>query len=211
MRKNIFALSAAFLALFFSLPAFSQEITIKNLKGKEIAPFAKEIAAFADSMYQQASCYFSEAEWDGYIQSYSNTPEAVISLALANGKIVGAAIGTPLTKASEKYRKPFFDRPQELNSLYFLADFPVKPEYRNEQVVEKLYKEFEHTVAAKKQFSGICQWYLQLEKPSWEIPFFQKLGYSCFPEIHFDEFYKESAQDKEVTAHTMVCWKKLLS
>lgn len=200
----------ALIAIFFSPLTFAQEVSIKNLHGKEIATNAKEIATFANTSNRQVACYFSEAEWDGYIQSYVNTPVAIISVAFSNDKIVGVAIGTALKKASQKYQMAFSDRVQELNSLYLLEELVILPEYRKDGVCEKLYQEFERSVAEKKQFSGICTWNTKAQDGSWEIPFFQKLGYKCFPEIHFDELYKESSSTKEA-AHSFVCWKKQLS
>lgn len=187
----------------------AQEIQMKNLHGQEGAPYLKEISAFYNAIYREAPYFYdaSEAAWDGYIQSYVNTPESVICLALEGETLIGVAIGTPLAKASKKYKMAFSEHPNELNSLFYLGELAMKSEYRQLGIGKKLYGEFERLVREKEQFSGICIWQLQSEEKSASLLFWQELGFACRPEIHFEEFWKPVSEAEKIP-HPMVCWIK---
>jgi len=189
------------------LGSFAYAVSVKTIQGKEIAPYAKEISSFFLKMYQDQLCYFSEEEWDGYISSYVNTEDAIVSLALSDEKIVGAALGTPLAKASEKYRKPFFERMEYLNSLFYLGDFELKPEYRNDILKERLYREFEMKVKQMHRYTGICLWRTQADNQVFSALSLRNLGFTHRPEFHFEELYKDTPS-AEITPHSMTSWIK---
>ena len=98
-------------------------------------------------------------------------------MAIKDEAVVGIIIGTPLSETTQKYKGAFLDRPEDLDSLYFLGELAVKPEFKQLGVGQELYEEFERQVAEKKQFSGICVWQLQSEvaKPSGD--FWREIGF----------------------------------
>jgi hypothetical protein len=208
-RFSRYSLFSVLLGTCIFLTSFVHAISIKSYHGKEIAPYAKELSSFFLKMYQDHLCYFSEQEWDGYIASYVNTDESIVSIAFSDERIVGAALGKPLAKASEKYRKPFFNNSEYLNSLFYLGDLKVKPEYKKFSLKEKLYREFEVKVIQMDRYTGICLWQTQACDPVFSAAFLGKQGFSHHPEFHFEELYKDTPS-AEISAHYMTSWIKKL-
>jgi hypothetical protein len=187
--------------------SFANAISIKTLQGSEIAPYAKGLSSFFMKMYQDESCYFSEEEWDGYIQSYVNTDESVVSLALLDDTVVGAALGTPLAKASEKYRKPFFGSSDYLNSYFYLGDLAIKQEFRKVGLRQKVYHAFEAKIKNMERFAGISFWQEDSHNQIFTEVFLRKQGFTVHPEFYFEEFYKD-APFAQITLHPMISWIK---
>ncbi len=184
----------------------AQAVEIKSLSGSEIAPYAKEISTFYNIIYREEPYFYyaPESAWDSYIQTYVDTPQSLVCLALDEEKIIGVAIGTPLENATEKYKMGFAARLEDLNSLFYLGEFALKPEYRHHGVGKTMYDAFERSVIERKQFSAICIW--QLENTS-SSTFWHRRGFELQPEIRFDELWRH-APGTEKIAHPMVCWKK---
>ena len=183
--------------------------SLKTLCGQNIAPYVKAISAFFNAAYREAPYFYdaSEASWDKYIQSYADTPESVVCLIFSGETIIGAAIGTPLRSASNKYKMAFENRPEDLQSLFYLGELVIKPEYTHLGLGKKIYKTFQKAVIAKRQFSGICVWQLASEETAAMDRFWSRLGFESHPDIHFDELWKNVSGSEKV-AHPMVCWKK---
>jgi hypothetical protein len=197
------------LGICLFLTSFVQAISIESLQGQEITPYAKELSSFFQKMYQNQHCYFSEEQWDKYIASYVNTEESVVSLALLDERIVGAVLGKPLAKASEKYKKPFFDHPDYLNSLFFLGDLEIQPVYRQHILQKKLYREFEKKVTQMGCYTGISLWQTQDGDQAFSAFFLKQQGFTHHPEFHFEELYKDTPL-AEITPHYMTSWIKSL-
>jgi len=183
-------------------------VSIKSLLGSEITPYVKTLSALYRNIFREAPYFYyaSSEAWDGYIQSYANTPDALASLALCQNTIVGCVIGTPVANASEKYRKAFSQHPEDLHSLFYLGEIAMKPELRGLGIGKQLYKACENVIVEKKRFTGICIWRMSPEDKLWELTL-QKQGFRCQAEIHFDEFWSRSPDTEEIP-HPMVSWIK---
>lgn len=190
------------------------EIEIKNLQGEEARPYLEKLSDFYNVFYQDPPYRYhaTKADWDGYVASYVNNPSAVISLALKHDVIIGAAMGTPLKDASEKYQAAFAQRPPDLNSLFYLGELAIKPRYAHLGIGTSVYEEFERLVKQKKLYSGICLWQLSSECAAPAGQFWRKMGFEYFPEINFEEMWRENANpNAPMVAHAMKCWKKKLA
>jgi hypothetical protein len=214
--KRYFIIFITFLVstLGISLAPFcyAQEIEIISLHGAEMGPFVKKISVFYNTIFQEPPYYYfaSQAAWDDYIQSYANTPEAVACVAMHEGTIIGAIIGTPMAKATERYRKAFAGNPEVLNSLFYAGELAVNLEFRGHQIAARLYQKFEYEVQKKQQFTGICVWRMKASAEAWAVPIFLKHDFKCYPAFQFDEMWSQGPGQPEVP-HSMVCWIKRFS
>jgi len=204
---KLLALSALLLFAHRSPPKFE----VKSFRGSEAKPYQERLSSFYSASYQAPPYrYFAKkSSWDNYVASYIGNSEAVIILALHHEEIVGAAVGTPLKDASEKYREPFAERPNDLNSLFYLGELAVKDEYRNRGVGKKIYVAFENEVREKERFKGICLWQLASQSNLATGKFWKRQGFKRDPELHFEEMWRESSDsDTPKVPHKMVFWKK---
>lgn len=202
-------LFTALMGICFS-PLIAQEISIKTLQGEERVSHLREVSDFYNAYYREPPYYYdcNEEGWDRYINSFIKEPDSILCLAIKDEAVVGIIIGTPLSKTTQKYKGAFLDRPEDLDSLYFLGELAVKPEFKQLGVGQGLYEEFERQVADKKQFSGICVWQMQSEvaKPSGD--FWREIGFTC-SDVQFEELWKDTFGTEKVP-HSMVSWKKHL-
>jgi hypothetical protein len=202
-----------FLAVFgiFLAPIFAgaQDVCIKTLQGEEREACLREVSDFYNAYYRKPPYYYdsSEEAWDRYLRSFTNESESILCVAIVDERVIGAIIGTPLAKTTQKYKGAFLDRPEDLYSLFFLGELSVKSEYQYD-VNKALYDEFERQVAEKNQFSGTCVWQLQSEinKPSGLL--WREMGFEC-SEVQFEELWKDTFGTEKVP-HSMVSWKKRL-
>ncbi len=194
-----------------TLLASLQAVEVDILCGSEISPRTKEISAFFNATYREAPYFYdaSAEKWDGYVQSYADTEKAIVCIAHEGETILGIGMGTPLAKAKEKYRMGFASRPNELNSLFYLAEFAIKAPYRRQGIGTKMFQAFENAIISQNQFAGICFWQLESEETAPIDMFWGKQHFECRPDIHFEEIWKNVTGSDRV-AHPMICWMKMI-
>jgi hypothetical protein len=191
-----------------SLPKFE----IKRATGEEGKSFTGKVSDFYNAIYQAPPYHYqtTKAAWDGYVASYIENPSAVVIVALVKDEIVAAIMGTPLKNASEKYRAAYAQRPEDLNSLFYLGELAVKQEYHRSHIRQALYNEFEKLVTNDKAYSGICIWEPLATSTNTKDQFWKRNGYKCCSDITFDELWAEDPNPgAPLLSHKMVCWKKV--
>lgn len=193
---------------FFPLSA--KEFHVESLHGEERVAHLKEVSNFYNAFYREPPYFYDCAEegWDRYIHSYVDQPESILCLAVQDETIIGIIIGTPLVKTTQKYNAAFRDRPADLESLFFLGELAVNPEYDQLEVKRQLYAEFERQVREREQFSGVCVWQLQSEEDKPSGFFWCEMGFANSG-VYFEELWKDTFGTEKVP-HSMLCWKKQL-
>ncbi len=204
--KKIFCLVGV---LLFSVIS-AQEVRIHTLSQEKGLECLKGVSYFYNMYYRDPPYYYdaSEEAWDRYIHSFIDYSGSVLCVATLDQTVIGVAIGTPLAKTTQKYNAAFKDLPEDLNTLFFLGELAVQPEYQHLGVGQQLYAEFERQVAEKNQFSGICVWSMESEVDRALGHFWRDVGFTC-SEVRFEELWKDTFGTEKVP-HSMVCWKKSL-
>lgn len=192
------------------LTGMAQEVYLESLQGEERASHLRDVSDFYNEYYRNPPYFYdaSAEAWDRYIRSFIDSSESILCLAKEGETIVGIVIGTPLAKTTQKYKAAFMDRPDDLSSLYFLGELAVVPGYKQLGIEQLLYKEFEHQVAMKETYSGICVWQMESEKDQSSGLFWREMGLTDSG-IHFDELWKDTFGTEKVH-HSMICWWKQL-
>jgi GNAT superfamily N-acetyltransferase len=189
------------------------EIHLMTLRGSEALLYHQELSAFYNLFYRAPPYRYVAGKnaWDQYVGSYMETSSSIFVLAIKNGAIIAAAMGTPLAEASEKYRVPFAVENADLSSSFYLGELAVKRQYQNQGLGKTLYDTFETMVREDGRFSEICLWQLASEARTPNGTFWEKRGFTLYPEIHFEELWRETpAPGAPKIPHEMVAWKKLL-
>lgn len=159
-----------------------------------------------------------------YLDSFELSQDSTVVLAFdeGTGKLIGMATGIRMNDyAAEHYKKPFSEKNYDLDSVYYVADLLLLPEYRGKGYEQKMYLELENKARCNPQFKKIC--YATIEEaertknlkpdeycphaPFW-TPFWERLGF-----IHSDVGFKtkfEILDENEESPHEMIfCIKDL--
>lgn len=191
----------------------SAEVRFVTLRGDEAKPYQSELSDFYSAFFAQPPYRYhaSKEDWDRYVGSYVEEPSSLFVLAVQNGTIIAAAMGTSLERASEKYRAGFAKQGEEVGSLFYLGELAVAEGYRNYGIGTRIYTQFEAAVRQDPCFSAICLWQLASESDGPSGAFWKKRGFTLDPELHFEELWRESFNKSEPKLpHEMMGWKKTL-
>ncbi len=213
MRMSIRSFCVAFFtACCLMLYAQAEaDIKIQSFQGQEAGNYQDQISDLFKLVFEAPPYrYFApKSSWDDYVGSYIQNPASVTVLAFDDEKLVGAAVGTPLKDASDKYKAAFVNQPEELNSLFYLGELAVNDAYRDLGVAKSLYTEFESQVIKPHLYAGIGLWQLSSDSKSEVGKFWKKQGFKLYPKIHFQEMWREDpVPSSPKLPHEMVFWKK---
>lgn len=197
-------------AMLLFAPAGNAEIQLKILHGSKIGPYQGKLIDFYSTFYKEPPYryYASQNGWNNYISSYTQTDASIAVIALKEEKIIGAALGTPLANATEKYRAALEKNLSDLSEVFYLGELAVLKTYQKSGIGKELYLAFEEEVK-KGCFSAIYLWQLSSETTEEAGKFWKNRGFMLDSSIHFEELWREAPEQPQLP-HNMVLWRKEL-
>ena len=110
----------------------SKDIRIERCSGPALAQYIPELArlrieVFRDFPYLYDGDYHYEEK---YLQTYVNTPESVIVLALDGEKVVGASTALPMKFETEELKRPFIEQGYNLDDVFYCSESVLNKDYR---------------------------------------------------------------------------------
>ncbi|MGF1534295.1 MAG: GNAT family N-acetyltransferase [Bernardetiaceae bacterium] len=107
-------------------------LTFETCTGDALLPYLDElarlrIAVFADFPYLYAGDWAYERD---YLSTYLDKPKAVVVLAKAGARVVGASTGLPLVEETTNICKPWTDAGYDLSKIFYLAESVLEKPYR---------------------------------------------------------------------------------
>lgn len=212
--------NAIFLSLFVFASSFlwsNEEIQIKTFRGEEITPYTKEFIQIVDQIYREYPYLYNgdDKEYEDYLASYSKTKEAMICFAFEGKEVIGIAAGMPMSMTRKSYQKPLLANSYKLDSLFYLGEFGLKPEYHGKGIEEKMYQEIENFALAG-QFKELFLFEVESSKPVAKksyIPqndFWKKNGFIRHPELNFVINWV-NINEKFESPHLAIYWIKKLT
>lgn len=196
---------------------FAQDINkfkIELFQGKEIAPYTQEVIKLCHMIYRESPYNYNadDAEYESYLKSYSQSTDAVTCLVFDNEKAIGLAIGIPMLETREAYKTPFLEKNYNLKDFFYIGEFGISPEYRNQGIEEKMYKKIED-FAKKQNFKMLCLWEigssLNSTQDSFKETFWKKNGFIHHPELNFSIYWIDIGNSNP-TRHFATYWMKPL-
>lgn len=196
--------------LLMLFTVLSAEIQIETYKGKEIGQKIEPTIQFINQIYRDPPFLYNgnDAEYRAYLMEYAHNDESYLNLIMNNDKIVGVALGIPLSHSRELYKQPFKD----VKGIYYIGEFGLNPSYRNKGYEDQLIKKLESEAKAKG-YRTLAIW--ELEKtPSANSPllpfaFWEKQGFKRHPEFSFNINWTNLGDTKE-SNHEATYWLKPL-
>jgi GNAT superfamily N-acetyltransferase len=203
--------------LFSSLCA--KELTYEIFHEEEIKPHLKKIKALCDKIYCESPFLHSghDAGYEPYLNLYTKAKDSIICLAYDDKKVVGVAAGLPLSYADQVFKQPLKDHAHDIDSLYFLGEFGLHPDYQGKDYADKLFKQVESWAKEKGQYHMICFWEIEdITTPTQKPPgtvihddFWKKIGFTCYPKLNFLMFWT-NVQETQESPHMAIYWTKKL-
>ena len=193
------------------------DISIKKLSGAELAPYVADLARLRITVFRDFPyLYDGTVEYEEkYLQTYLNTNESIIVLALDGGTVIGASTGLPMEHETEEFKKPFVDNGYDPARIFYCGESVLLKEYRGKGI----YKEFFLGREGQARKLGRFDWctFCCVQRPESHplrpldyVPLdtiWGKFGYARHPELQTGYSWKDVDQAEE-TVKPMVFWLK---
>ena len=110
----------------------TDDIILLRCCGEEISPYLDAAARLRIGVFREYPyLYDGSAEYEaGYLRRYLECPESLFVCALAAGEVIGVSTALPLAAADEAFQRPFVQAGVAVESIYYLGESCLLPEYR---------------------------------------------------------------------------------
>jgi len=208
---------AALIFLAFQSVTAMGAIRVETFQGEEIAPYTNEIVQLCNKIYREYPYLYNgeDAGYESYLESYSQSKEAIICLAFADEKAVGIAAGIPMSQRRNRYDQTLLEHGYDPDALFYLGEFGLKPEYQGRGIEEVMYQSIEDFARKNRNLTTICFWEIAnsldlSQRHSGYLPkedFWKKLGFIRHPELNFVIFWTNINESQD-SPHSAVYWLK---
>lgn len=152
-----------------------------------------------------------------YLQTYRDSPGAILAGAFDGGRLVGAATGTPMEDHAEDFAAPFAATGLELSDIFYCAESVLLPEYRGQGAGHRFFDIREgHARGLGRRFVAFCGVKRpddHPEKPPAYRPldaFWRSRGYTPLPGVVAEFRWRDIGENAE-TAKPLQFWIKELT
>lgn len=120
-------------------------IELKNITGKEISTYIPELAELRIQIFREFPYLYdgSLLYEKKYLSRYTKSENALIVIALHDGRIVGASTGTPLDEQTSNVVKPFSDAGYDTGKIFYFGESVLEKPYRGQGIGVRFFDERE--------------------------------------------------------------------
>lgn len=164
-------------------------IRIEVLTGDALDAVLNDVARLRIQVFRAFPYLYEgslEYEQD-YLQSYRNSPAAIVVGAFDNDRLVGASTGTPMEDHADDFAAAFSETPYALKDIFYCAESVLLPQYRGQGIGHRFFDEREaHARKLGHKYSVFCSVMrpqdhpLRPESYAPLDPFWRKRGYEPF-------------------------------
>ena len=193
------------------------EIAIQLLSGKSVEPWIPDLARLRITVFRDFPyLYDGTTEYEeNYLQTYVNSPDSIVVLALEDGNVIGASTGLPMSDETPEFQQPFVDQGYDPAKVFYCAESVLLKEYRGRGAYKQFFTGREHHAQQLGRFDWLSFCCVQRPadhplRPADYIPLdavWAKFGYVKHPELRTTYDWKD-VNEAEETAHEMVFWLK---
>lgn len=195
----------------------SPALTITPVTGEAIRQYIDDLAHLRIEVFREFP-YLYDGDLDyeqRYLETYINSPRAVVVLAKADDQIVGASTALPLADETTAFRKPFEEQGWDIARIFYFAESVIKKDYRGGGTGAKFFASREAHAKLVGDFNVFC--FAAVDRPA-DHPrrpasyrtldaFWQRLGYVKHPELKMTLSWKDLDNEVE-TPKTLTFWVK---
>ncbi|MGP6086493.1 GNAT family N-acetyltransferase [Antarctobacter jejuensis] len=191
---------------------------VEVLTGAALEAALDDVARLRIAVFR-AFPYLYDGDFDyerRYLQTYRDSPGAVLVGAFDGGTLVGAATGTPMEDHAEDFGAAFVARGYDLSEIFYCAESVLMPEYRGRGIGHRFFDLREgHARALGRRYSAFCGVVRPEEhplRPADHAPldaFWRKRGYAPVEGAVARFRWKDIDQDSE-TEKSLQFWMRRL-
>ncbi len=110
------------------------KILVKTLRGDQIHPFLEAVAGLRISVFSEYPyLYDGDAAYETwYLQKFAALEGAVVVAAFQDGKLIGAATGSPLAYQFEEFSAPLKEAGYDLGKIFYCGESVLLRGYRGQ-------------------------------------------------------------------------------
>lgn len=195
------------------------DIAIRTLSGRELAPYLADLARLRIAVFREFPyLYDGSAEYEEkYLQTYLDSPDSVVILALDGETVIGASTGLPMTDETEEFQTPFLEHRYDPARVFYCAESVLLPEYRGKGIYKHFFTGREDHARKLGRFDWCAFCCVQRpedhpRRPADYAPLdpvWRKFGYVKHPELVAAYQWKDLGEEEE-SFKPMVFWLKSL-
>ncbi len=112
------------------------ELTVERYSGAALQQYIPAIAALRIEVFRAFPYLYegTEAYEAEYLQTYVESPGAVVVIARDGDQVVGASTGLPLAAECAEFRQPFEQAGYAVENIFYCAESVLLPAYRGKGV-----------------------------------------------------------------------------
>lgn len=124
-------------------------LTTRTLTGPTVTDHLDDLASLRLEIFAEFPYLYQGRREDeiAYLSGYGKTPGAIVILAEAEGKVIGAATGMPLIHEDAALRDPIAAAGLPLESLYYVGELLFYPAWRGAGMGLQLLAKMEEEIA----------------------------------------------------------------
>jgi hypothetical protein len=193
-----------------------QALTNISCRGREAEQWIPDLARLRIAVFRDYPYLYdgSTAYEEIYLKTYTESPDALIILALDGDKAVGASTGLPMAHETDEFKQPFLAAGYDPAHIFYCGESVLLPAYRGRGVYASFFGGREaHAHALGLDLCTFCcvqrpenhplrpEGYMPLD------PVWRKYGYTPQPDLRTRLTWKDIDQPGE-TPHEMMFWTK---
>lgn len=116
-------------------------IRVDALRGPAISPILQELAALRITVFRDFPyLYDGDLAYEmSYLQTYVDSPNAIVAAAYDADVLIGAATGLPMTEHEDAFSAPFKQRGYELKDIFYCAESVLLPQFRGKGIGHQFF------------------------------------------------------------------------
>lgn len=192
-------------------------IRVARLDGEALGAALDDVARLRIEVFRAYPyLYDGDAEYErAYLQTYRDSPDAILVGAFDGFRLVGASTGTPMEDHAE-FAAAFAGHDIDLQDIFYCAESVLLPEYRGQGVGHAFFDRREaHGRALGRKYSAFCGVVREVHhplRPAEYKPldaFWRKRGYAPVDGAVANYRWKDLDQPDE-TDHALQFWMREL-
>ena len=194
-------------------------IDVRALTGAALDAALDDVAALRIAVFRDwPYLYDGSLEYErDYLQTYRDSPGAILVGAFDGARLVGAATGTPMEDHANEFAEPFRAVGLPLDQIFYCAESVLLMEYRGQGIGHRFFDLREaHARDMGRSHVAFCSVIRPADHPMRPADyrtndaFWQKRGYAPLPGVVAEFRWKDLGQTEE-TAKPLQFWMRALS
>lgn len=195
-------------------------LCIKKLSGAELKPYIDDLAKLRIEVFRDFPyLYDGDLDYEAkYLQTYVDSAESIIVLAMDGEKVIGASTGLPMEHETPEFQKPFIEHGFDPKKIFYCGESVLLKAYRGKGIYKEFFlgREAKAHELGRFDFCSFCCVQRAEDHPRRPTdyqpldPIWNKFGYVKHPELQTTYSWKDLDEENE-SPKPMVFWMKKIA